>query len=175
MNEINKAKRLRMAAVDEGEGVKIRAIKEAEAEVDEQHTLQPSPAPLSQAATSSRRHTPCIQGSREGWQCVRRRQSSREAPAGPLAQPPFPCRLLTLSLSHGCQASRTEIQAKADAEAKFMAGQGIARQRQAIISGLRESVNSFKAEVAGVDAKQARTASAIIRHTGGGGGEGRPQ
>jgi hypothetical protein len=33
MNEINKAKRLRMAAVDEGEGVKIRAIKEAEAEV----------------------------------------------------------------------------------------------------------------------------------------------
>eukprot|EP00967_Tisochrysis_lutea_P146037 scaffold275023_cov35-Tisochrysis_lutea.AAC.3 len=84
MNEINKARRLRMAAVDEGESVKIRAIKEAEAE-----------------------------------------------------------------------ASRTEIQAKADAEAKFMAGQGIARQRQAIISGLRESVNSFKAEVAGVDAKQA--------------------
>jgi len=83
MNEINKARRLRMAAVDEGESVKIRAIKEAEAE-----------------------------------------------------------------------ASRTEIQAKADAEAKFMAGQGIARQRQAIISGLRESVNSFKAEVAGVDAKQ---------------------
>jgi len=39
MNEINKAKRLRMAAVDEGEAIKIRAIKEAEAEVDE----QPSP------------------------------------------------------------------------------------------------------------------------------------
>jgi len=35
-----------------------------------------------------------------------------------------------------------------------MAGQGIARQRQAIISGLRESVNSFKSEVEGVDAKQ---------------------
>jgi len=52
------------------------------------------------------------------------------------------------------EASRTEIQAKADAEAKFMAGQGIARQRQAIISGLRESVNSFKSEVEGVDAKQ---------------------
>lgn len=52
------------------------------------------------------------------------------------------------------EASRTEIQAKADAEAKFMAGQGIARQRQAIISGLRESVNSFTSEVAGVDTKQ---------------------
>uniref|UniRef100_A0A6S9ZFT0 Band 7 domain-containing protein n=1 Tax=Chrysotila carterae TaxID=13221 RepID=A0A6S9ZFT0_CHRCT len=82
MNEINKMKRLRIAAQDEGEAVKIRAIKEAEAE-----------------------------------------------------------------------AARTEIQAKADAEAKFMQGQGIARQRQAIISGLRDSVNSFKAEVTGVDAK----------------------
>jgi len=82
MNEINKMKRLRVAAEDEGEAVKIRAVKEAEAE-----------------------------------------------------------------------ASRTEIQAKADAEAKFLAGQGIARQRQAIMEGLRESVNAFKSEVAGVDAK----------------------
>jgi len=32
MNEINKAKRLRIAAQDEGEAIKIRAIKEAEAE-----------------------------------------------------------------------------------------------------------------------------------------------
>lgn len=83
MNEINKAKRLRQAAVDEGEAIKIRSIKEAEAE-----------------------------------------------------------------------AARTEIQAKADAEAKFMQGQGIARQRQAIVSGLRDSVNCFKADVVGVDSKQ---------------------
>merc|ERR1719261_811238 len=55
MNEINKQRRLRVAAEDEGEAVKIRAIKEAEA-----------------------------------------------------------------------VASRTEIQAKADAEAKYLAGQGIA-------------------------------------------------
>jgi len=82
MNEINKNRRLRVAAEDEGEAVKIRAIKEAEAE-----------------------------------------------------------------------ASRTEIQAKADAEAKFLAGQGISRQRQAIMEGLRESVNAFKSEVKGVDAK----------------------
>jgi len=82
MNEINKMKRLRIAAGDEGEAVKIRAIKEAEAE-----------------------------------------------------------------------AARTEIQAKADAEAKYMQGQGIARQRQAIISGLRDSVNQFKSNVEGVDAK----------------------
>merc|ERR1719198_2108537 len=51
------------------------------------------------------------------------------------------------------EAARTEIQAKADAEAKFLAGQGIARQRQAIMEGLRESVNAFKSEVKGVDAK----------------------
>merc|ERR550514_2186286 len=82
MNEINKARRLRVAAEDEGEATKIQAVKEAEA-----------------------------------------------------------------------VASRTEIQAKADAEAKFLAGQGISRQRQAIMEGLRESVNAFKNEVAGVDAK----------------------
>tara|TARA_B100000524_G_C23451768_1_gene299140 strand:- start:3 stop:359 length:357 start_codon:yes stop_codon:yes gene_type:complete len=50
-------------------------------------------------------------------------------------------------------AARTEIQAKADAEAKYKQGEGIARQRQAIIAGLRDSVNAFKDEVAGVDAK----------------------
>merc|ERR1719146_352175 len=82
MNEINKMKRLRVAAEDEGEAAKIRAVKEAEAE-----------------------------------------------------------------------AGRIEIQAKAEAEAKFLAGQGIARQRQAIMEGLRESVNAFKQEVSGVDAK----------------------
>jgi regulator of protease activity HflC (stomatin/prohibitin superfamily) len=82
MNEINKAKRLRVAAEDEGEAVKIRAVKEAEAE-----------------------------------------------------------------------AARTEIQAKADAEAKYLGGQGISRQRQAIMEGLRESVNAFREEVQGVDAK----------------------
>merc|ERR1719504_57289 len=71
MNEINKQRRLRVAAEDEGEAVKIRAIKEAEAV----------------------------------------------------------------------------------AEAKYLAGQGIARRRQAIMEGLRESVNAFKSEVAGVDAK----------------------
>merc|ERR1719409_2332835 len=51
------------------------------------------------------------------------------------------------------EAARTEIQAKADAEAKFLAGQGIARQRQAIMEGLRESVNAFKNEVQGIEAK----------------------
>merc|ERR1719421_2760473 len=83
MNEINKAKRLRAAAVDAGEAVKIKAIKEAEAE-----------------------------------------------------------------------ASRTEIQAKASAEAMHLSGVGIARQRQAIMEGLRESVNAWGTEVDDVQPKQ---------------------
>jgi len=51
------------------------------------------------------------------------------------------------------EASRTEIQAKADAESKFLQGQGISRQRQAIMEGLRDSVNAFKSEVSGIEAK----------------------
>jgi regulator of protease activity HflC (stomatin/prohibitin superfamily) len=39
--------------------------------------------------------------------------------------------------------------AEADAEAKFLAGQGIARQRQAIINGLRESVQVLALRIAG--------------------------
>merc|ERR1719163_1074470 len=83
MNEINKAKRLRVAAQDAGEAVKIKAIKEAEAE-----------------------------------------------------------------------ASRTEIQAKASAEAMHLGGVGIARQRQAIMEGLRESVNAWGTEVTEIQPKQ---------------------
>ncbi|KAL6769245.1 FAP173 [Auxenochlorella protothecoides x Auxenochlorella symbiontica] len=43
--------------------------------------------------------------------------------------------------------------AEADAEAKYLAGQGIARQRQAIISGLRESVQTFQNEVSDVNSR----------------------
>lgn len=43
--------------------------------------------------------------------------------------------------------------AEADAEAKYLAGQGIARQRQAIMSGLRESVQSFQSEVTEVGSR----------------------
>ena len=39
--------------------------------------------------------------------------------------------------------------AEADAEAKFLAGQGVARQRQAIVNGLRESVLNFSNAVGG--------------------------
>uniref|UniRef100_A0A7S0WIJ2 Band 7 domain-containing protein n=1 Tax=Pyramimonas obovata TaxID=1411642 RepID=A0A7S0WIJ2_9CHLO len=42
--------------------------------------------------------------------------------------------------------------AEADAESKYLQGLGIARQRQAIVSGLRDSVQSFSSEVAGTDA-----------------------
>merc|ERR550514_465763 len=52
------------------------------------------------------------------------------------------------------EASRTEIQAKASAEAMHLSGVGIARQRQAIMEGLRESVNAWGTEVDDVQPKQ---------------------
>lgn len=39
--------------------------------------------------------------------------------------------------------------AEGEAETKFLSGQGIARQRQAIVDGLRESVLGFSHEVPG--------------------------
>merc|ERR1711966_346541 len=44
-------------------------------------------------------------------------------------------------------------QAEADAEAKYLAGTGIARQRQAIVNGLRESVMHFKEDVQDIGSK----------------------
>eukprot|EP00877_Chromochloris_zofingiensis_P007450 jgi/Chrzof1/2959/Cz12g06030.t1 len=43
--------------------------------------------------------------------------------------------------------------AEAEAEAKYLQGAGVARQRQAIISGLRESVKDFSTTVTGVSSK----------------------
>lgn len=43
--------------------------------------------------------------------------------------------------------------AEADAESKYLAGTGMARQRQAIITGLRESVMDFQNEVPGITSK----------------------
>ena len=43
--------------------------------------------------------------------------------------------------------------AEADAESKFLSGQGIARQRQAIVDGLRESVLGFAHGVPGTSPK----------------------
>ncbi|GBG26342.1 Hypersensitive-induced response protein 1 [Hondaea fermentalgiana] len=44
--------------------------------------------------------------------------------------------------------------AEADAESKYLAGVGIARQRQAIVEGLRESVKAFSNDVSDVNSQQ---------------------
>merc|ERR1712003_5683 len=44
--------------------------------------------------------------------------------------------------------------AEADAESKFLAGTGIARQRQAIVNGLRESVKHFRDDVTDIGSKE---------------------
>ncbi|GBG59642.1 hypothetical protein CBR_g49906 [Chara braunii] len=43
--------------------------------------------------------------------------------------------------------------AEGEAEAKYLSGLGVARQRQAIVDGLRESVTSFSQQVKGTSAK----------------------
>ena len=43
--------------------------------------------------------------------------------------------------------------AEAEAESKFLQGQGMARQRQAIISGLRDSVQDFSSAIPGIQSK----------------------
>eukprot|EP00891_Asterochloris_glomerata_P009809 jgi/Astpho2/9809/Aster-03780 len=43
--------------------------------------------------------------------------------------------------------------AEADAESKFLAGQGVARQRKAIVAGLRESVTNFSSDVADINSR----------------------
>ena len=59
---------------------------------------------------------------------------------------------MRLAATEKAQAEYTMVvkAAEADAEAKFLQGQGIARQRQAIINGLRESVVTFSSEVSGI-------------------------
>ena len=46
---------------------------------------------------------------------------------------------------------------------RYLAGQGIARQRQAIISGLRESVQNFKDEVRGAKSRLAAPVAAVVK------------
>lgn len=62
---------------------------------------------------------------------------------------------LRVAASDKAEAEKIMVvkQAEADAEAKFLAGTGIARQRQAIVNGLRQSVVTFSEEVQGVNSK----------------------
>mmetsp|Transcript_21164 Transcript_21164/g.63397 ORF Transcript_21164/g.63397 Transcript_21164/m.63397 type:complete len:111 (-) Transcript_21164:905-1237(-) len=44
--------------------------------------------------------------------------------------------------------------AEAEAESKFLQGQGLARQRQAIVSGLRDSVKAFGEQLEDISSKE---------------------
>lgn len=57
--------------------------------------------------------------------------------------------------SHKAEADKVQQvkAAEADAEAKYLSGLGVARQRKAIVQGLQASVNDFSEEVNGVTAK----------------------
>ena len=49
------------------------------------------------------------------------------------------------------RAESTRIQARAESDAKYLSGQGLARQRQAIVEGLQESVKIFQEGVPDAD------------------------
>ena len=52
------------------------------------------------------------------------------------------------------QAQRRVLRRRADAaQAKYLGGQGVARQRQAIINGLRDSIKNFSSDVEDVNSK----------------------
>ena len=62
------------------------------------------------------------------------------------------CRLAALEKA---EAEKVQVvkAAEADAEAKYLQGQGIARQRQAIVNGLRESVLNFERDVSDISSR----------------------
>jgi hypothetical protein len=67
-------------------------------------------------------------------------------------------RLRSAALERAEASKLTVIKAaEADAEAKYLAGAGIARQRQAIIAGLRESIKDFSSDVDGVSSRDVIT------------------
>ena len=67
-------------------------------------------------------------------------------------------RLRSAAMERAEAAKLTVIKAaEADAEAKYLAGAGIARQRQAIIAGLRESIKDFSSDVDGVSSRDVIT------------------
>jgi len=57
--------------------------------------------------------------------------------------------------SHKAEADKVQQvkAAEADAEARYLSGLGVARQRKAIVDGLQSSVNEFSSEVNGVSSK----------------------
>merc|ERR1711878_38437 len=57
--------------------------------------------------------------------------------------------------SHRAEADKVQQvkAAEADAEAKYLSGVGVARQRKAIVAGLQASVSEFSQEVAGATPK----------------------
>lgn len=63
-------------------------------------------------------------------------------------------RLRVAALEHAEAQKVTMVKAaEAEAEAKFLQGQGIARQRQAIISGFADSIKDFNDNIEGMNAK----------------------
>jgi len=64
------------------------------------------------------------------------------------------------------EAERIRIEASADADAKFLSGQGISRQRQALVDGLSASVKNFSTEVKEIDPKEVMEMIIVTQYFG---------
>lgn len=65
-------------------------------------------------------------------------------------------RRLKEAAAHKAEADKTKQvkAAEAEAEARYLSGLGVARQRKAIVEGLQSSVAEFSSEVAGATPKE---------------------
>ncbi|GBF99109.1 hypothetical protein Rsub_11918 [Raphidocelis subcapitata] len=59
---------------------------------------------------------------------------------------------------------RVVKEAEADAEAKYLHGSGVARQRQAIVAGLRESVREFSSTIPGIESRDVLQLMLLTQH-----------
>ena len=64
------------------------------------------------------------------------------------------------------EASRVRIQAEADSDAKHLSGQGISRQRQAIVDGFSASVKSFSSDLTEINPQQIMELIVITQYYG---------
>jgi regulator of protease activity HflC (stomatin/prohibitin superfamily) len=73
---------------------------------------------------------------------------------------------LRVAAADKAEAAKIKVvkQAEAEAEAKYLSGVGVARQRQAIVTGLRQSVKDFHHSVAGVTPQDVLELMLIVQY-----------
>ncbi|PWA34541.1 hypersensitive-induced response protein 1 [Artemisia annua] len=179
MNEINAAARLRLAATEKAEADKILLIKRAEGEAESKYLSGLGIARQRQAIVDGLRDSVLgfsvnVPGTTakdvmdmvlvtQYFDTMKEigaasKSSAVFIPHGPGAvrdvATQIPARL-RLAATEKAEADKILLikRAEGEAESKYLSGLGIARQRQAIVDGLRDSVLGFSVNVPGTTAK----------------------